>query len=121
MLERSGSFDGSWLWGEKLIMPPAAGSASPAPMGLDFIHDVTLRVAVEFARSAITIKRFMELHKGSIIELEKLAGEPLDIRANGKLVARGEAVIVNDKFGIRVTEIMTPEDMPEPGEGNGKK
>ena len=81
------------------------------PKGLDFFHDVTMKVTVEFARTTVSVRKFMELKKGSVLELDKLAGEPLDIRINGKLVARGEAVIVNDRFGIRVPEIISPEDM----------
>lgn len=80
---------------------------------LQFLHDVTMSVSVEFARSKISVKRVLSLGKSSIIELEKMAGEPLDIRVNGKLVARGEAVIVNDRFGIRVTEIISPEDFED--------
>jgi flagellar motor switch protein FliN/FliY len=80
---------------------------------LQFLHDVTMSVSVEFARSKISVRRVLSLGKSSIIELEKMAGEPLDIRVNGKLVARGEAVIVNDRFGIRVTEIISPEDFED--------
>ena len=81
---------------------------------LDFLHDVNMTVGVEFARARIKIRSVLKLHKGSVVELDKMAGEPLDIRVNGKLVARGEAVIVNDRFGIRVTEIISPEDFEDP-------
>lgn len=77
---------------------------------LDFLHDVGMRVAVEFGRSKTSIRKLLAYQKGSVIELEKMSGEPLDVRLNGKLVARGEAVIVNDRFGVRVTEIVSPED-----------
>ena len=87
--------------------------------GLEFFHDVTMKVTVEFARTTITVGKFLDLKKGSVVELDKLAGEPLDIRTNGKLVARGEAVIVNDRFGIRVTEVISPDDLE--GLGDGKK
>jgi flagellar motor switch protein FliN/FliY len=87
--------------------------APPAPGGLAFLADVSMKVCVEFARTKLPVKRVQELRKGSVIELDKIAGEPLEIRVNGKLMARGEAVIVNDRFGIRVTEIMTPDDMDE--------
>lgn len=76
---------------------------------LEFIHDVTLGVSVELGRTDLPIERLMQLKKGSVIEMEKLCEEPLDIRVNGKLVARGEAVIVNEMFGIRVTQIIAPE------------
>lgn len=87
--------------------------------GLEFLHDVAMSVSVEFARSKLTVRKVLGLGKNSIIELEKMAGEPLEIRVNGKLVARGEAVIVNDRFGIRVTEIISPEDFEEGGRGEG--
>lgn len=91
---------------------------NPLSGGLAFLSDVSMRVAVEFARTKLPVKRIQELRKGSVIELDKIAGEPLEIRVNGKLMARGEAVIVNDRFGIRVTEIMTPDDMDENDNAN---
>lgn len=78
--------------------------------GMNFINDVKLRLSVELGRSELDLDTVLKLSKGSVIELSKMSGEPLDIRANGKLVAQGEAVIVNEKFGIRVTQIVTPED-----------
>lgn len=88
------------------------GSNSAAHM-LDFIRDVTLQVTVEVGRSRMTIQDLLQLGQGSVVELEKLAGEPLDIYVNGKPVARGEAVIVNEKFGVRLTDIISPEDRIE--------
>lgn len=88
-----------------------------AQRGLDFLHDVGMRVSVEFGRAKTTIRKLLTYQKGSVLELEKMSGEPLDVRLNGKLVARGEAVIVNDRFGVRVTEIVSPEDMAGPLEG----
>ncbi|MCB0319367.1 MAG: flagellar motor switch protein FliN [Bdellovibrionales bacterium] len=76
---------------------------------IDFIHDVTLGVAVELGRTDLSIDRLAKLKKGSVIEMEKLSEEPLDVRVNGRLVARGEAVIVNEMFGIRVTQVISPE------------
>ena len=81
----------------------------PATNKISFLSDIDLSMAVELGRSEITLERVLRLAKGNVIELNKLSGEPLDIRANGKLVARGEAVIVNEKFGIRVTQIVSPE------------
>ena len=92
--------------------PPSSSNATGA--ALEFLHDVSMSVSVEFARSKASVRKVLALAKGSILELEKMAGEPLDIRVNGKLVARGEAVIVNDRFGIRVTEIVSPEDFEAP-------
>lgn len=80
---------------------------------LDFILDVTLQVTVEVGRARMTIQDLLQLGQGSVVELEKLAGEPLDIYINGKQVARGEAVIVNEKFGVRLTDIISPEDRVE--------
>jgi flagellar motor switch protein FliN/FliY len=80
---------------------------------LDFILDVTLQVTVEVGRARMTIQDLLQLGQGSVVELEKLAGEPLDIYINGKPVARGEAVIVNEKFGVRLTDIISPEDRVE--------
>ena len=90
-------------------------AASEDPGTLAFFQDVNMRVTVEFARAQLPIKRVLALAKGSVVELDKMAGEALDIRANGKLVARGEAVIVNDRFGIRVTEIISPDGFEEGG------
>lgn len=93
----------------------AAGSVIDATMQktektptLDLIMDVTLQVAVEVGRARMTIQDLLQLGAGSVVELQKLAGEPLDIYINGKPVARGEAVIVNEKFGVRLTDIISP-------------
>ena len=80
---------------------------------MDFLLDVTLLVTVEVGRARMTIQDLLQLGQGSVVELEKLAGEPLDIYVNGKQVARGEAVIVNEKFGVRLTDIISPEDRVE--------
>jgi flagellar motor switch protein FliN/FliY len=93
-----------------------AASAAAGKRGghtLDFILDVTLQVTVEVGRARMTIQDLLQLGQGSVVELEKLAGEPLDIFINGKQVARGEAVIVNEKFGVRLTDIISPEDRVE--------
>lgn len=100
----------------------AAASGTPTPKKqigrtLEFILDVALQVTVEVGRTRMTIQDLLQLGQGSVIELEKLAGEPLDIYINGKAVARGEAVIVNDKFGVRLTDIVSPEDRIEGLEG----
>lgn len=76
---------------------------------IEFINDVTLQVVVELGRTDLTIDRITQLRRGSVIEIDKLSEEPLDIRINGRLVARGEAVIVNEMFGIRVTQVVAPE------------
>lgn len=75
---------------------------------LEFILDLPIEVSVELGRSKILISELLQLGQGSIIELNKLAGEPLEILVNQKLVARGEAVVVNEKFGVRLTDIISP-------------
>ena len=75
---------------------------------LDFILDIPLKVTVELGRATVMIKDILQLGQGSVLELNKLAGEPLEILVNGKLVAKGEVVVVNEKFGIRIKEIISP-------------
>jgi flagellar motor switch protein FliN/FliY len=75
---------------------------------LDFILDIPLKVTVELGRTQVLIKDLLQLGQGSVLELDKLAGEPLEILVNGKLVAKGEVVVVNEKFGIRLTDIISP-------------
>lgn len=75
---------------------------------LDFILDIPLKVSVELGRTNVVIKDLLQLGQGSVLELNKLAGEPLEVLVNGKLVARGEVVVVNEKFGIRLTDIISP-------------
>ena len=75
---------------------------------LDFILDIPLKVSVELGRTKVVIKDLLQLGQGSVLELDKLAGEPLEVLVNGKLVARGEVVSVNEKFGIRLTDIISP-------------
>lgn len=95
------------------VASAATDAAQKKSQTLDFILDVTLQVTVEVGRSRMTIQDLLQLGQGSVVELEKLAGEPLDIYINGKQVARGEAVIVNEKFGVRLTDIISPEDRIE--------
>ena len=75
---------------------------------LDFILDIPLKVTVELGRTDVVIKDLLQLGQGSVLELDKLAGEPLEILVNGKMVAKGEVVVVNEKFGIRLTDIISP-------------
>ena len=85
-------------------------TGAPIPRNLDFLLDVTLQVSVEVGRTRMTIQDLLQLGQGSVIELTKLAGEPLDIFINERLVARGEAVIVNEKFGVRITDIISQQE-----------
>ncbi|SFM47540.1 flagellar motor switch protein FliN [Thermodesulforhabdus norvegica] len=75
---------------------------------LEFLLDIPLEVSVELGRTTILINDLLQLGQGSVIELTKLAGEPLEILVNGKLIARGEPVVVNEKFGVRITDIVSP-------------
>ena len=77
---------------------------------LDFILDIPLDVSAELGRTKLLINELLQLGQGSVIELNKLAGEPLELYVNGKLVARGEAVVINEKFGVRLTDIVTPSE-----------
>lgn len=80
---------------------------------LDFILDIPLQLTVELGRTKLLVKDVLQLNQGSVVELTKLAGEPLDVFVNSKLVARGEAVVVNEKFGIRLVDIVSPNERVE--------
>lgn len=86
------------------ISPNAAGN------DLNMILDIPVQLTVELGRTRIPIKHILQLAQGSVVELETLAGEPMDVLVNGFLIAQGEVVVVNDKFGIRLTDIVTPSE-----------
>ena len=88
-------------------------SPSSGMKNLDFILEVPLQVSVNIGSTKMLIKDLLQLGQGSIIELNKIAGEPMDILVNNRLIAKGEVVVVNDKFGIRLTDIMSPADRVE--------
>ncbi len=75
---------------------------------LDFLLDIPLEVSVELGSTSMLINDLLQLGQGSVIELSKLAGEPLEILVNQRLIARGEAVVINEKFGVRITDIISP-------------
>ncbi len=77
---------------------------------LDFILDIPLELSVELGKAKMLVNDLLQLGQGSIIELNKLAGEPLEVYINRKLIARGEVVVVNEKFGVRLTDVITPID-----------
>ncbi len=83
---------------------------NPQMKNLEFILDIALQLTVELGRTKMLVKDVLQLNQGSVVELTKLAGEPLDVFVNSKLVARGEAVVVNDKFGIRLLDIVSPNE-----------
>nr|1YAB_A Chain A, chemotaxis protein [Thermotoga maritima MSB8]1YAB_B Chain B, chemotaxis protein [Thermotoga maritima MSB8] len=80
---------------------------------LELLLDIPLKVTVELGRTRMTLKRVLEMIHGSIIELDKLTGEPVDILVNGKLIARGEVVVIDENFGVRITEIVSPKERLE--------
>lgn len=88
--------------------PLEPGRPSTTPNNLDFILDIPLQLAVRIGTTRMLIRDLLQLGQGSVIELDKLAGEPMEVLVNGKLVARGEAVVVNEKLGIRLTDVISP-------------
>ncbi|MDP3845996.1 MAG: flagellar motor switch protein FliN [Pseudomonas sp.] len=94
------------------------GSAPPrsnAPVSLDgpnldVILDIPVSISMEVGNTEITIRNLLQLNQGSVIELDRLAGEPLDVLVNGTLIAHGEVVVVNEKFGIRLTDVISPSE-----------
>jgi len=89
------------------VAPSEAFSAPSGSGGMNRVRDIPLEVTVELGRTRLLIRDILDLSPGSIIELDKLAGEPVDLFANGMLVARGEVIVIDDNFGVRVTEIIT--------------
>ena len=102
----------------------AEAEAKPAPMeelkssavrvdgapDLDVIMDIPVRISMEVGNTEISIRNLLQLNQGSVIELDRLAGEPLDVLVNGTLIAHGEVVVVNEKFGIRMTDVISPSE-----------
>ncbi len=87
---------------------------SPAKdKNLNLILDIPLKVTVELGRTKMAVSELLNLTQGSVLELSKLAGEPMEVLVNGKLIARGEAVVVNEKFGVRLTDIISPSERIE--------
>ena len=88
----------------------APAAAIPAVNDINMILDIPVQLTVELGRTRIPIKHILQLAQGSVVELEAMAGEPMDVLVNGYLIAQGEVVVVNDKFGIRLTDIVTPSE-----------
>lgn len=86
------------------------GSVPGANNDIDMILDIPVQLTVELGRTRIPIKQILQLAQGSVIELDALAGEPMDVLVNGCLIAQGEVVVVNEKFGIRLTDVVTPSE-----------
>jgi flagellar motor switch protein FliN/FliY len=123
-----GAADADWaaaLAEQQAAAQPAAVAASPAkfePLArtvtaaggpshdIDLILDIPVQLTVELGRTKIPIRNILQLAQGSVVELDGLAGEPMDVLVNGCLIAQGEVVVVNEKFGIRLTDIITPSE-----------
>lgn len=100
----------------------AAEPVQPAPLGedaglsgnpdvnLEVILDIPVTISLEIGRTSLPIRNLLQLNQGSIVELDRLAGEPLDVLVNGTLIAHGEVVVVNEKFGIRLTDVISPSE-----------
>jgi flagellar motor switch protein FliN len=100
---------------QETVAPASFNKFSPTPLGnaghdINMILDIPVQLTVELGRTRIPIKHILQLAQGSVVELETLAGEPMDVLVNGYLIAQGEVVVVNDKFGIRLTDIVTPSE-----------
>ena len=99
---------------------PLSGSQSPRPFSsspgdapvndINMVLDIPVQLSVELGRTKVPIKHILQLGQGSVVELDALAGEPMDVLVNGYLIAQGEVVVVNDKFGIRLTDVVTPSE-----------
>ncbi|BDD92105.1 flagellar motor switch protein FliN [Pandoraea sp. XJJ-1] len=96
------------------VFQPLAATAGNPPNAthndIDLILDIPVQMTVELGRTKIAIKNLLQLAQGSVVELDGMAGEPMDVLVNGCLIAQGEVVVVNDKFGIRLTDIITPSE-----------
>lgn len=93
------------------VLEQFTGGAQPnARNDIEMILDIPVQLTVELGRTKIAIKNLLQLAQGSVVELDGMAGEPMDVLVNGCLIAQGEVVVVNDKFGIRLTDIITPSE-----------
>jgi len=92
------------------IFQPLSSADAAAGHDIDFIMDVPVQLTVELGRARMTIKQLLQLGQGSVVELNGLAGEPMDIYVNGYLIAQGEVVVVENRYGIRLTDIVTPSE-----------
>lgn len=90
------------------IDPLKGAGLVPGDVNLDMILDVPVTLAMEVGRTKVSIRNLLQLNQGSVVELDRAAGEPLDVFVNGTLVAHGEVVVINEKFGIRLTDVISP-------------
>ncbi|AOJ08317.1 flagellar motor switch protein FliN [Burkholderia mayonis] len=96
--------------GAGVFRPLSKAAAASTHNDIDLILDIPVKMTVELGRTKIAIRNLLQLAQGSVVELDGLAGEPMDVLVNGCLIAQGEVVVVNDKFGIRLTDIITPSE-----------
>ncbi len=105
----SGAADNAGAAAQTASFPPVEETAQAASnKNIDFLLDIPLQVTVHIGGTRMLIRELLQLGQGSVIELDKLAGEPMEVLVNNKLVARGEVVVVNEKFGIRLTDVVSP-------------
>ncbi len=90
------------------LAPDAPQAGANRELNLDVVLDIPVTLSMEVGRTRISIRNLLQLNQGSVVELERATGEPLDIYVNGTLIAHGEVVVVNDKFGIRLTDVISP-------------
>ncbi len=90
------------------LKPDAPDAGGSRELNLEVVLDIPVTLSMEVGRTRISIRNLLQLNQGSVVELERATGEPLDIYVNGSLIAHGEVVVVNDKFGIRLTDVISP-------------
>ncbi len=110
LAEQSNASSVAPVAGAALFPKLAAGSVPGANNDIEMILDIPVQLTVELGRTRIPIKQILQLAQGSVIELDAMAGEPMDVLVNGCLIAQGEVVVVNEKFGIRLTDVVTPSE-----------
>jgi len=97
-----------WPGDPNSVAQRGAGGAGPGRGGLDMLHDVEMEVSAELGRTRMSVRELLSLSPGAIVELDRAAGSPADLLVNGRLIARGEVVVIDENFGIRITEIVAP-------------
>lgn len=110
-MEEQGDTDSAPDVFEQVTATPISASAElGGDVKLDVILDIPVTIAMEIGRTQLSIRNLLQLNQGSVVELDRFAGEPMDVLVNGTLVAHGEVVVVNEKFGIRLTDVISPAD-----------
>lgn len=108
-MEEQGAIDGDVVAAESVDAQPLQTDEAPhGDVKLDVVLDIPVTISMEIGRTKISIRNLLQLNQGSVVELDRMAGEPMDVLVNGTLVAHGEVVVVNEKFGIRLTDVISP-------------